>query len=277
MVGPPAVPAFLFAPPSMNLDRFSRAAVALGVCAFPWAGDAAFPQVKLAVVCEHQLVSPVAMVHAGDGSGRMFVADQRGRIRIFRNGMLEPGDFLDLGPKLVAERAGYDERGLLGIAFHSGYGNSASPGYRRFYVFYIATSPNAPGTTVDPVDSRAVLAEYQVSAANPDMADPASERVLLSFDKPQFNHAGGGLEFGPDGFLYFSVGDGGGSQDNDYGHTGGTSAKPTNATGNAQDLTKFMGKLHRIDPLGTDGPGGQYGIPEDNPFAIPGADRKSVV
>ena len=232
--------------------------------------DAAFPQVKLEVVCEHQIASPVAMVSAGDGSGRMFVADQRGKIRIFRNAMLEPGNFLDLGPKLVPERAGYDERGLLGIAFHPGYGNPVSPGYRRFYVFYIASSPNVPGTTTDPVDSRTVIAEYLVSAANPDVADPASERILLSFDKPQFDQAGGGLEFGPDGFLYFSVGDGGSSQDNNYGHTGGTSAKPTNALGNAQDLTKFMGKLHRIDPLGTDGPGGQYGIPADNPFSLSG-------
>jgi hypothetical protein len=197
----------------------------------------------------------------------MFVADQRGIIRIFRNGMLEPNAFLDLGPKLVAERSGYDERGLLGLAFHPGYANAGSPGFRRFYVFYIATSPAAPGTTANPVDSRAVLAEYKVSAGNADGADPASERVLLTFDKPQFNHAGGGLAFGPDGFLYFTVGDGGSSQDNNAGHTGGSSSKPTNAKGNAQDLTTFLGKMHRVDPLGTNGTGGQYGIPADNPFA----------
>ncbi len=243
----------------------------------PFAAQAAFPQLKLEVVCENQIVSPVAMVPAGDGSGRMFIADQRGKIRIFRNGMLEPGNFLDLGPKLVPERVGYDERGLLGIAFHPGYGNSASPGYRRFYVFYIATSPNAPGTTTNPVDSREVIAEYQVPVATPDVADPASERILLIWDKPQFNHAGGGLEFGPDGYLYFSVGDGGSSQDNNYGHTGGTNLKPANAKGNAQDFTNLLGKLHRIDPLGTNGPGGQYGIPGDNPFVgSPNGERPEI-
>jgi glucose/arabinose dehydrogenase len=231
-------------------------------------GLAAFPQIKLEVVCEHQIDSPVAMVSAGDGSGRMFVCDQRGKIRIFRNGMLEPGVFLNVGPKLVNERAGFDERGLLGMAFHPGYTNAASPGFRKFYLFYIAPSPNAPGIPSNPVDSREVIAEYQVSAGNPDVADIASERILLSFDKPQFNHNGGGIEFGPDGMLYFSVGDGGSSNDNNAGHTGGSNVnpRPTNALGNAQDLTRWLGKIHRIDPFGNNGPGGQYGIPVDNPF-----------
>ncbi len=251
--------------------------LALGLCLFDARAEAAFPQLKLETVCENQLVSPVAMVHAGDGSGRMFVADQRGAIRIFRNGMLEPENFLNLAPKLVAERATYDERGLLGLAFHPGYGNPASPGYRRFYVFYIATSPNAPGVTTAPVDSREVIAEYQASSANPDVADPASERILMTWDKPQFNHGGGGLAFGPDGFLYLSVGDGGSSDDNNYGHTGGAVPRPTNAKGNSQDLTKLLGKLHRIDPLGTNGPGGQYGIPATNPFATsPGGERPEI-
>ena len=227
---------------------------------------AAFPQIKLDLVCEHQLDSPVAMVSAGDGTGRMFVVEQRGKIRVFRNGMLEPGAFLDIGGKLVLERAGYDERGLLGLVFHPGFANPVSPGFRKFYVFYTATSPNAPGTTTNPVDCREVIAEYEVSATNPDVANALSERVLLSFDKPQFNHNGGGLEFGPDGMLYFSVGDGGSSNDNNAGHTGGSTARPTNALGNAQDLTKWNGKIHRIDPLGTDGSTGQYGVPGDNPF-----------
>lgn len=251
--------------------------LALAICLCPLAAGAAFPQLKLEPVCENQIFAPVAMVSPLDGSGRMFISEQRGKIRIFRNGMLEPGTFLDLGAKLCAERAGYDERGLLGLAFHPGFSNAASPGYRHFYVFYIAPSPLAPGTTTNPVDSRTVLAEYQASAANPDVADLATERILLTFDKPQFNHAGGGLEFGPDGFLYFTVGDGGSSQDNNYGHTGGTNLKPTNAMGNAQDLTKLLGKMHRIDPLGTDGPGGQYGIPTDNPFATsPNGERPEI-
>jgi glucose/arabinose dehydrogenase len=239
--------------------------------------EAAFPPLKLELVCEKQIDSPVAMVSPADGSGRMFVVDQRGKIRIFRNGMLEPGLFLDLGPKLVSERAGFDERGLLGLAFHPGFADSGSPGHRRFYVFYIAPSPNAPGTTSDPVDSREVIAEYQVSAGNADLADAASERVLLAFDKPQFNHNGGGLEFGPDGFLYFSVGDGGSSNDNNAGHTGGSTSRPTNALGNAQDLTKWNGKIHRIDPLGNNGSTGEYGIPAENPFASsPNGERPEI-
>ena len=243
----------------------------------PLAAQATFPQLKLELVCENQLFAPVAMVSPLDGSGRMLISEQRGKIRIFRNGMLEPAIFLDLSAKVCTERAVYDERGLLGLAFHPGFSNSASPGYRRFYVFYVANSPLAPGTTAAPVDSREVLAEYQVSATNPDVADPGTERILLTFDKPQFNHAGGGLEFGPDGFLYFTVGDGGSSQDNFAGHTGGATTRPANALGNAQDLTKLLGKMHRIDPLGSNGPGGQYGIPVDNPFATsPNGERPEI-
>jgi glucose/arabinose dehydrogenase len=240
--------------------------------------EAAFPPLKLELVCKDQVNSPIAMVPAGDGSGRMFIADQRGKIRIFRNGMLEPGAFLDIGAKLCTPLTNYDERGLLGLAFHPGYANAASPGFRRFYVFYIANSPleTAPSDP-NPVNSRTVVAEYKVSSENPDVADAASERLLLTFDKPQFNHAGGGLEFGPDGLLYFTVGDGGGSQDNEAGHTGGASNKPATAKGNAQDLTRWMGKLHRIDPLGTNGSGGQYGIPADNPYAAsPNGERPEI-
>jgi glucose/arabinose dehydrogenase len=239
--------------------------------------QAAVPQVKLDLVCDGQLDSPVAMVHAGDGSGRMFIAEQRGKIRIFKDGMLLPGHFLNLGTKVIPERANYDERGLLGLAFHPGYANVGSPGYRRFYVFYIAPSPNAPGVTTAPVDSRTVISEFRVSPTDPNVADPASERVLLSFDKPQFNHAGGGLDFGPDGLLYFTVGDGGSSNDNNFGHTGGASPRLTSAKGNAQDLTKIFGKMHRIDPLGTNAPGGQYGIPPTNPFAAsPNGERREI-
>lgn len=239
---------------------------------------AALPTIRLEKVLAGQTHAPVDMVSSSDGSGRLFIADQRGTIRIFKGGMLLPGTFLDISDRLVPERARYDERGLLGLAFHPGFASPASPGFRRFYVFYNAPSPNAPGTATAPVDSRIVISEFQVSAGNPEAADPSSERVLVQFDKPQFNHNGGALAFGPDGLLYFSVGDGGGSNDNHFGHTGGGAApRPTNARGNAQDLTSWMGKIHRIDPLGTNGPDGRYGIPPDNPFASrPNGERPEI-
>ncbi len=244
---------------------FLRTAVAIAL-ALGSSLQAAFPPLTLKPICLDQFKSPTTIANAGDGSGRLFIAEQRGKIRIFQNGMLRPAPFLDLGAKLVSERASFDERGLIGLAFHPGYGNAMSPGHRRFYVFYNAPSPSSPGTTVNPVDSRTTIAEYRVSATDPHAADPLSERVLLTFDKPQFNHNGGQLEFGPDGMLYIATGDGGSSNDNNAGHTGGSTARPTNALGNSQDRTNLLGGILRIDPLGNNGPGGQYGIPAGNPF-----------
>ncbi len=232
----------------------------------PFTAFAGIPPVTLKPVVTNQFNAPTTITNAGDGSGRLFICEQRGRVRIFQNGMLLPAPFLDIRGKLVAERAGFDERGLIGLAFHPGYGNSLSPGYRRFYVFYSAPSPNAPGTAADPVDCRTTVSEYRVSLADPNVADPLSERILLTFDKPQFNHNGGQLEFGPDGLLYLATGDGGSSNDNNAGHTGGSAARPTNNLGNSQDKTRLLGKILRIDPLGNNGSGGQYGIPAGNPF-----------
>lgn len=227
---------------------------------------AAFPTLQLKPVAIAQFFSPTTVTNAGDGSGRLFITDQRGKIYLFTDGAVLPVPFLDLSAKLVTERAGFDERGLLGLAFHPDYEVDGAPGEGKFYVFYSAPSPNAPGTAANPVNCRSVIAEYQVSA-DPNVANSLSERVLLTFDKPQFNHNGGQLAFGPvDKLLYLSTGDGGGADDNDAGHTGGTAAKPSGVLGNAQDRTKLLGKLLRIDPLGNNGPGGQYGIPASNPF-----------
>ncbi|MCB1077539.1 MAG: PQQ-dependent sugar dehydrogenase, partial [Verrucomicrobiae bacterium] len=229
---------------------------------------AAFPEVALIPVSEGELVAPVEIVHAGDGSGRLFIADQRGKIQILlpSNGTVLATPFLDLGTSLVTQRSGYDERGLLGMAFHPDYANSGADGEGKFYVYYSAPSPNEPGTVADPVDHRSVVAEFNVSTVDPNVAIVESGRILLTFDQPQFNHDGGDLAFGPDGLLYISTGDGGSSDDNNAGHTGGDGSKPAGVLGNAQDRTKLLGKILRIDPLGTNGPGGQYGIPASNPF-----------
>ncbi len=261
----------------ISARRFSIVAAALFALTNSWA---ALPAVSLKAVCLQQIQAPTSIANAADGSGRLFVCDQRGQIYIIQNGMMLPQPFLDLSSKIVPfaptsylfpMSASYDERGLLGLAFHPGYANAQSPGYRKFYVFYSAPSPNArgnpipPATTPVPVNCRTTISEFQVSN-NPNVGDFTTERVLLSFDKPQSNHNGGQLEFGPDGYLYFSTGDGGGANDINLGHNGATNPPTAGNLGNAQDKTRLLGKIHRIDPLGTNGPGGQYGIPATNPF-----------
>lgn len=226
-----------------------------------------FPQLQLKPVAIGQFFSPTTVTHAGDGSGRLFITDQRGKIHILSDGAILPRPFLDVSAKLVTERSGFDERGLLGLAFHPDYGTEGATGEGLFYVYYSAPSPDAPGTSAEPVDHRSIVAEFRVSETDPNVADPGSERVLLTFNQPQFNHNGGQLGFGPqDGLLYISTGDGGSSNDNNAGHTGGDFSQPSGVLGNAQDRTKLLGKLLRIDPFGSSGAGGEYGIPEDNPF-----------
>lgn len=228
---------------------------------------AAIPTLQLKPVAVGQFNSPTKVTHAGDGSGRLFIADQNGQIRILANGAVLPQPFLDLSAKLVNLSTNYDERGLLGLAFHPDYEVVSAAGEGRFYVFYSAPSPNSPGPANNPVNCRSVLAEYRVSATNPNVADPLSERILISFDKPQSNHNGGEIAFSPaDGLLYFTTGDGGGGNDNGLGHTGGGASNPSGVLGNAQDRTNLLGKLLRIDPFGSNGVGGQYGIPASNPF-----------
>ncbi len=153
---------------------------------------------------------PLALTHAGDRSGRLFIAEQTGRIRVLSGGRLSPEPFLDLSDRISC----CGERGLLGLAFH--------PRYAENGLFYVGYTDPAGDT---------VISRFSVSA-DPDRADPGSELILLTFDQPASNHNNGQLAFGPDGFLYVGAGDGGGAGD---------------TADNAQSLDTLLGKILRID------------------------------
>ena len=211
------------------------------------------PSVGLQLVVDG-LTSPVYMTAAPDGSGRTFIVDQVGLIWILNpDGQLNDTPFLDIRDRLITLNPRYDERGLLGLAFHPDYANNG-----RFFVYYSA--PLREGAPAG-FDHTNVLSEFSVSAEDPDLADPASERILLQDDHPQFNHNGGTVAFGPDGYLYLSIGDGGGANDVGLGHV--EDWYDGNAGGNGQDITQNLeGNLLRLDVDSGD----PYGIPADNPF-----------
>ena len=244
--------------------RLGAALIVLGVATNV---RAQLPTLGLEPVSVGEIVSPVAIANAGDGSNRLFVADQRGTIHVVDGGDVLPTPLLDISGKLVDERPFFDERGLLGLAFHPNFGQQGQVGADKFYVYYSAPQPNGdPDDPINPVNHQSVVAEYAVGELGGNLADLASERILLTFDQPQFNHDGGNLAFGPDGMLYVTTGDGGGADDNDAGHTGGSEAKPSGGLGNSQDLSNLLGKVLRIDVDGNNGPNGEYGVPSDNPF-----------
>jgi glucose/arabinose dehydrogenase len=178
------------------------------------------------------LEAPVHLTNAGDGSGRMFVVEQRGRIRILVNGYVV-GTFLDITDRVRSPfSGGGNEEGLLSVAFPAGYGSTVD----HFYVYYTR------------LDGNNRVARFSVSV-NPDIADPGSEEMILDLSHPDHaNHNGGQLFFGPDEYLYIGTGDGGGGGDPE---------------GNAQDPGSLLGKLLRID---VESGSSTYDIPPDNPF-----------
>jgi glucose/arabinose dehydrogenase len=199
----------------------------------------------------------VHITHAGDGSGRLFIVEQNGRIQIIKNGQLF-GTFLDINARVrsPSDLGGGDEEGLLSIAFPPGYGVVKD----YFYVYYTNLNGNNQ------------VSRFHLGASA-DLANPNSEVLILQFNHPnENNHNGGQIAFGPDGYLYIGTGDGGGSGD------------PSN---NAQNTNSLLGKLLRIDtemepaplppldhqlvlPLvvqNTGGPLITYRIPLDNPYA----------
>ncbi|XP_070569880.1 HHIP-like protein 2 isoform X2 [Ptychodera flava] len=186
------------------------------------------------------LRNPIAAVHAGDGSHRLFIAEQRGKVYVyFMNGTKVPEPFLDLEDTVLTSTRRGDERGLLGIAFHPKYKDNG-----RFFIFYSVLSD---GTQL----SR--ISEMRVLSTDANKADPDYERILLEEDEPRANHNGGELMFGDDGYLYFTLGDGGGKAD------------AHGEIGNGQNLQTLHGSISRIDVDSEDNDL-PYGIPPNNPF-----------
>ncbi len=175
------------------------------------------------------LDQPEGLVNAGDGSGRLFIVEQAGLIRILKDGAILPTPFLDLTQKVDC----CDERGLLGLVFHPKFSENGF-----FYVDYTEKTGNQLYT---------VIARYKVSTSDPNQADSGSELRMLHIKQPYQNHKGGQLQFGPDGYLYIGMGDGGSQGDPD---------------GNGQSLQTLLGKILRIDVDHNE----PYAVPSDNPF-----------
>jgi glucose/arabinose dehydrogenase len=176
------------------------------------------------------LINPLDVTNAADGSGRLFIAEQAGRIRIVQGGTLVDRPFLDIKARITSG----GERGLLGLAFHPHY-----PTDPRFFVDYT----DLKGDTV--------VSQFRVTAADPGLADPNSETVLLHIAQPFANHNGGAVEFGPDGMLYIGMGDGGSAGDPQR---------------NGGRLDTLLAKILRIDVDVPAGAATHYQVPTDNPF-----------
>jgi glucose/arabinose dehydrogenase len=211
------------------------------------------------------MVSPLALMGVPDNSKRLFVMDQIGKVWIIdANGNKMANPFIDLTGKMIALSPNYDERGLIGMAFHPNYQQNG-----RFFVHY-QLPPRAggpqPGVNWNNLSR---IAEFKVSASNPNMIDINSEKVILEMDDPQSNHNGGTLAFGKDGYLYIAIGDGGAANDVAPGHVMDWYA--ANAGGNGQDIdSNLFGNILRLD-INKASP---YGIPNDNPFVgKPGRDE----
>ncbi len=206
---------------------------------------------------------------------RLFVIEQNGLLRILQNGVLQPGAALDMqsrvSPPFNPANAN-DERGFLGLAFHPGFNDANSLGHRTLYTYSSEPIPeNTQPTYIAPNNAvqnyKLVVNEWKMSAGDSNVVDPTTRREIISFGKNAGNHNGGTIAFGPDGYMYLAVGDGGNAND-----VGASHIEPG---GNAQNLTTPLGKMLRFDPLlpalnpgSADpvSPNGQYRVPTTNPF-----------
>ena len=224
-------------------SRPLRSIMAGCVFFFVYSACAAPPaDLKLALVANISDGSPLAVRHAGDGSGRIFIVTQQGKIFIHDGSKLLTTPFLDISDRV---RSG-SERGLLGLDFHPQFAVAGSAHEGEFYVNY---SDQSGGDTV--------ISRFRISSDDPNVADAGSEEILLEIDQPYSNHNGGDIHFGRDGYLYIGMGDGGSGGDPED---------------RARHTDSLLGKMLRIDVNGsTPGSGacglvGNYGIPASNPF-----------
>ncbi|HUF62387.1 MAG TPA: PQQ-dependent sugar dehydrogenase [Verrucomicrobiales bacterium] len=199
-----------------------------------------WPSVRFELLADG-FIRPLAVVSPRDGTGRLFIVEQRGRIYQWKDGQLR--DFLDLQERVMDNQEGGDERGLLGLVFSPGFAEN-----QEFYVNYTRNAPAADGATVV---SRFRTRPAGIFNPGDPVGDPDSEEVLLTVAQPFSNHNAGDLHFGPDGYLYIGMGDGGSGGD------------PGNR---AQGRQELLGKMLRIDVEGAPSSGLPYGIPPDNPF-----------
>lgn len=202
------------------------------------------------------LTSPVSFIPSKDGTGRTFIVDQAGFIKILLpDGKLSNENFMDIRNKITPLNPVYDERGLLGLALHPNFSTNG-----KFYVYYTVPLMLDSLVFFDKIefyDHTDIISEFKISQ-DPNIADMNSEKILLKIAHPQSNHNGGQITFGPDGFFYIPIGDGGAANDIGFGHFPG---------GNGQNLNTLLGKILRID---IDKPDTNrktlYSIPPDNPF-----------
>ena len=233
---------------------------------------AAQPRANLELVADG-FVNPLTLAEPPDGTGRLFVVDQPGQIWVVTADGERLGEpFLDLSDRVIDLNEHYDERGLLGLAFHPDYAENG-----RFFVFY---SVPLREQALDTFNHTNRISEFHVSDGDPNVADVSSERVLIENDHPYMNHNAGTLAFGPeDGMLYVSLGDGGHRDDQDMDFVPGHVEDwyDVNIGGNGQDIeNNLLGSILRLDVDAEAGEehdegGAPYTVPEDNPFAgIPG-------